>query len=520
MRKAILYALCGLLFVACNHFSGYHHQLKEIETVIESYPDSAWTLLSRLPATLLSDGEERAMYNLLLTEAKYKLYKSFNDDSLISYSVDHYEKNGNLIKLAVAYYYQGAVYRELNDIDKAILFLKKAEELAEKNDDELLKNKIYETLYNINSKYNNFSLARKYADLLLKSSLKMDSLGIAARAFGYISNVFMDTGNKDSASYYMRQGINMLEKCDAQTKGHLMANYASILVSNKQYAEAKEYIDKAMQFSSLPIEHILLGIIYENMNDTLQARINYEKATTFNDPSYSVPAYQYLSRLYYKNRDYKLALSMWAKGDNLNFSYQENKYKTQLAEIQGRYDNAALENVLTEQKNRWLSIAVIALTAFAVALLGILYFRKRNETYKGIINKNIEQIYQKEQKIKLLESQGQEFEHEVETLREQVEKMKQSTIQNLGKGKTVYDAVKDKGRLVDFSKDKEQAFVDYYAFTFSEQYHAMIAPYKSPTLRHTTYLVMRQMGLDDKTIRNLLNVSDSTIRNYRYRLQK
>ena len=31
---------------------------------------------------------------------------------------------------------------------------------------------------------------------------------------------------------------------------------------------------------------------------------------------------------------------------------------------------------------------------------------------------------------------------------------------------------------------------------------------------------MRQMGLDDKTIRNLLNVTDSTIRNYRYRLQK
>ena len=31
---------------------------------------------------------------------------------------------------------------------------------------------------------------------------------------------------------------------------------------------------------------------------------------------------------------------------------------------------------------------------------------------------------------------------------------------------------------------------------------------------------MRQMGLDDKKIRNLLNVTDSTIRNYRYRLQK
>jgi DNA-binding NarL/FixJ family response regulator len=39
------------------------------------------------------------------------------------------------------------------------------------------------------------------------------------------------------------------------------------------------------------------------------------------------------------------------------------------------------------------------------------------------------------------------------------------------------------------------------------------------TLRLTTYLVLQQMGLDDKQICELLNITDSTVRNYRHRLR-
>lgn len=71
----------------------------------------------------------------------------------------------------------------------------------------------------------------------------------------------------------------------------------------------------------------------------------------------------------------------------------------------------------------------------------------------------------------------------------------------------------------DFTKSKEQALINYYAYTFGKQYHALILPYQKMTLRLTTYLVMQQMGLDDKRICELLNITDSTVRNYRHRLR-
>lgn len=520
MRKTSLYAICGLLFVACNHLSEYHQQLKEVESVIESYPDSAWKLLGRIPATLLCDGEEKAMYNLLLTEATYKLYKPFKDDSLICYSVAFYKKERDQKRLATALYYQAAVWCELGNKEKSIFLLKQAQELAEKANDELLKNKIYEFLYCQNTNTHNHQLSIKYAHLFLESSKKLGNRELIVRSYDYLATDNNRFGMSEKATLYRDSSLQYLEKCEDWIKAQIYSNYADNLIKSGETGRAKDFLQKAVKLNPQANEYIMLGIISIQNGDTLNAQQYWEKAIILNEPRFSINAYKYLTRTYIGKKDYKRALLMLARADSINISYQEQTYAAQLAAIQNSYDNVALEKVLTEQKNRWLSIAFIALAAFVIALFCILYFRKRNMTYKGIINKNIEHIYQNEQKIKLLESQGQEFEQERETLREQVEKMRKATIQTLGKGKNVFDSITNKERLHDFSKDKEQAFVDYYAFTFSEQYHTLISPYKSPTLRHTTYLVMRQMGLDDKTIRNLLNVSDSTIRNYRYRLQK
>ena len=73
--------------------------------------------------------------------------------------------------------------------------------------------------------------------------------------------------------------------------------------------------------------------------------------------------------------------------------------------------------------------------------------------------------------------------------------------------------------MTDFDTTKEQAFVDYFAFTNPLDFVRMCKPYNSPTLRHTTYLVLQHIGLDDQQIQALLRVSGSTIRSYRHRLK-
>ena len=147
-----------MILLGCSQLSSYQHQLELAEAVIEDNPDSAWALLRDIPASLVSEGEERALYNLLYTEASYKLYKQIDSDSLITYSVDYYSQTGNKQRLATALFYKGGVRYYMEDKNGATLDIKQAEELAKNSDDELLKCKIYELLATINHHEQNHQL--------------------------------------------------------------------------------------------------------------------------------------------------------------------------------------------------------------------------------------------------------------------------------------------------------------------------------------------------------------------------
>ena len=65
-------------------------------------------------------GEERALYALLLTQARYKSCVLLENDSLIQIAVDYYEGGGKQERLAQAYFYWGCVYMENKEFPKAI----------------------------------------------------------------------------------------------------------------------------------------------------------------------------------------------------------------------------------------------------------------------------------------------------------------------------------------------------------------------------------------------------------------
>ena len=118
MKRLFYYLLLGII-TACSLSSNYRQQLAEVEACIEDHPDSAKVLLEKIPSSLLGE-EDKALYYLLLTMANYKLYQSFTDDSLVSFSVSYYESNSNYPRLATSYYYCGAInYEEFGKKDIA-----------------------------------------------------------------------------------------------------------------------------------------------------------------------------------------------------------------------------------------------------------------------------------------------------------------------------------------------------------------------------------------------------------------
>ena len=519
MRRFFAIILSVMILLGCSQLSSYQHQLELAEDVIEDNPDSAWVLLSDIPASLVSDGEERALYNLLMTEATYKLYKPFGNDSLINYSIDYYSKSNNVNRLATANLYKGGLYYHLKNIDKATFYAKQAEELTMNSDDELLKCKIYEMLAIINFNTKNHQLCQHYANLLIESSIKLNRPMWLALAYETKALVSSNLGDSKQALDDMQLCMNHAEQCNDSDKVYIYTNYANTLYSEGKYSEARPWIERAIQIKPLASQYVTLGKLFHLEGDTLQARLNWEKAVTMGEPQYTINAYKYLARLYNERRNYFKVAQMLAKADSVQTIFHEELRTTQLAEIQHRYDRAITEKALAEQKNKNMVIIGVALMALIVALLAIIYYQRRARRFEGVISDFVENIKAKEQRLAQLENSGKDRDNEIALLKANIENIKQASADRIGRGKELYELIAKREKPMSFNKENEQEFVDYYAYTYHEQYVRLVMPYHHLSLRLTCFLILQEMGYTYNDIADLLCVSVSAVRNYPQRLE-
>lgn len=95
------------------------HQLEQLETQLDSMPNTVRLALDSIPFASLND-EEQALYAILRTQADYKCYHPLTTDTLIRYATDYYHKNRKSYRAAMAWYSLGCVYTELNDDASAV----------------------------------------------------------------------------------------------------------------------------------------------------------------------------------------------------------------------------------------------------------------------------------------------------------------------------------------------------------------------------------------------------------------
>ena len=153
-------------------------------------------------------------------------------------------------------------------------------------------------------------------------------------------------------------------------------------------------------------------------------------------------------------------------------------------------------------------------------ILVIQLFRKREHKYTNTLNRYKNKEQQLTDHIKQLTSQTVSNEVEIGQLNLQLTQLQSSNSMHLGRGKEIFDELKAGGSMKNISIDDEQCFIDYYAFCHPQEFHKLISQYVSITLRHTTFLILSEMGYNDKEISSILFVKDSTIRNYKMRINK
>lgn len=247
--------------------------MEEVDSLIaRNLDDSANAVFNRIDTNSVGNGDARAYYNLLKTELVFRSGAVLNSDSMIDASIAHYERSGDIHKLAQAYYFKGRMQHERGETVEAIMTLKKAEYSALKTNDNLLKTKVLLNLAAFNNRQGEFRLALDYGKRALGTvRLTADTIYLASTYFN-VAIIYGNVGQPDSAIYYYQKCEPLIPHVkDEEYKKVVCGGLASMYDQKGDLVKAKRYALIALEAGHSYDTYYILSDIYRQEGDIAKA---------------------------------------------------------------------------------------------------------------------------------------------------------------------------------------------------------------------------------------------------------
>lgn len=386
--SVIIFLIITLVtFTNCTNSVFYPPAMQRAENYMNTRPDSALILLEAMADSVHTYPEETQMYwHLLIIQAKDKQYIPHTSDSLINRIVEFYENHGDKVKRMMSYYYQGRVYRDMNDAPRALKAFLRSEEL--KVTDKELLTKVYSQMGYLFAYQGLYDEAIKARRKSIDIYTNMGKENKASFAFRDIARMYKAKGQADSALYYYQKACQSALADNDQTK------YDGILgeLGNCYYSWGK--VDKAKQLllqvwnnnSQRSNTHIFpfLGYIYEQEQKWDSAIFYYNKALITKDLHKQVSALKGLSRIEMQSKgNLKKSFEYLNKALLLNDSIHDRIQTEAIAKVNSlyNYQHTEAENnrLKLEQEKQKVQLLGLLLVSLGSALAGILYFFRQRE---------------------------------------------------------------------------------------------------------------------------------------------
>lgn len=267
--------LMSVFFSSCSSPSVKNPLLLCADSLMEIYPDSALSILESITYPQKMPRADRALYALLLTQARHKNYIALEDDSLIKSAADYYGDKKKSLRAAKAHYYWGATYREMGYTSFAVEEYLTAIRLMPVRDEFLAM--IYDNLADCYEKDELFDIAieayRQAYQILRGGSQQIYPLRGIAR-------MCLLQNRKDSALVYYQQALDCaLVEQDSSLIGALYHDLAMAYNEKKDYIQADKYVSKAIKIQGQDAVNVCLSKaqIMLNLNKLDSASYFYSK---------------------------------------------------------------------------------------------------------------------------------------------------------------------------------------------------------------------------------------------------
>ena len=377
--------------------------LLSADSLMEIYPDSALSILESISSPQKLPRAYRALYALLLTQARHKNYIALGDDSLIKTAVEYYGDKKKSVRAAKAHYYWGATYGEKGYTSFAVDEYLTAIRLMPVSDEFLAM--IYDNLADCYEKDELFDIAidayREAYQILKGGSQQTYPLRGIAR-------MCLLQNKKDSALFYYHQALDCaLAEQDSSLIGALYHDLAMAYNEKKDYIQADKYVSKAIAVQGQDAVNVCLSKaqIMLNLNKLDSASYFFRKNIDQLDIYGRAVCYDGMYQIAKKRGEWKTATE---NIDAYKVLYDSIHYMTDNEELNSLMDKHQLEEhkrLLSEHTKTLIFSLVTAF--FLLMVVCVFYFmwndRKRKKHYIALqhelTQKRVDTMLLKEEEV-------------------------------------------------------------------------------------------------------------------------
>ena len=355
--------------------------LLSADSLMEIYPDSALSILESISSPQKLPCADRALYALLLTQARHKNYIALGDDSLIKTAVEYYGDKKKSVRAAKAHYYWGATYGEKGYTSFAVDEYLTAIRLMPVRDEFLAM--IYDNLADCYEKDELDNVAMEayraaYQILKGKSGQIYPMRGIA--------RMFLLQNRKDSALFYYQQALDCaLADKDSSLIGALYHDFAMVYNEKKDYILANQYVSKAIMIQGEGAVNACLSKaqIMLNLNQLDSASYFYNKNMSQLDIYGKAVCYDGMYQIAKKKGEWKVATENM---DIYKVLYDSIQIMTDNEELNRLMDKHQLEEHkrLSSEHAKTLVFTLVAVFFFLMIICVFCFMwndRKRKKYY-------------------------------------------------------------------------------------------------------------------------------------------
>ena len=377
--------------------------LLSADSLMEIYPDSALSILESISSPQKLPRADRALYALLLTQARHKNYIALGDDSLIKTAVEYYGDKKKSVRAAKAHYYWGATYGEKGYTSFAVDEYLTAIRLMPVRDEFLAM--IYDNLADCYEKDELFDIAidayREAYQILKGGSQQTCPLRGIAR-------MCLLQNKKDSALFYYHQALDCaLAEQDSSLIGALYHDLAMAYNEKKDYIQADKYVSKAIAVQGQDAVNVCLSKaqIMLNLNKLDSASYFFRKNIDQLDIYGRAVCYDGMYQIAKKRGEWKTATE---NIDAYKVLYDSIQFMTDNEELNRLMDKHQLEEhkrLLSEHTKTLIFSLVTAF--FLLMVVCVFYFmwndRKRKKHYIALqhelTQKRVDTMLLKEEEV-------------------------------------------------------------------------------------------------------------------------